>query len=97
MTIKLSPKTQKLVKARLKSGRYASAEEVLLAGLASLTRQEQMGDFAPGELEHLVTEGEQSIHREGTVDATEVFADLRRRAQHLRRQGGGGRRREGGK
>ena len=87
MTITLSPKAQRLLKVRLKSGRYGSAEEVLLAGLASLTRQERMGEFAPGELQRLVDEGEDSIRREGTVDADEVFESLRQRgARHAPRQ-----------
>ena len=69
MTITLPAKARRLVNDRLRSGRYASAEEVVLAGLASLTRQEELGDFAPGELEQLVAEGERSIRAEGTVDA----------------------------
>ena len=58
MAITLSPKARKLLNERLKSGRYASPEEVLLAALASLRHQEEMGDFAPGELERLVAAGE---------------------------------------
>jgi Arc/MetJ-type ribon-helix-helix transcriptional regulator len=76
------------VNARLKSGRYASAEEVVLAGLDSLRRQEQLGDFEAGELRRLVSEGERSIEREGTVPAGEVFAALRERAESARGQNG---------
>src|SRR5436190_5472667 len=85
MTITLPARARKLVNDRLKSGRYASAEEVVLAGLASLRRQEELGDFAPGELQRLVLEGESSIRAEGTVDADEVFRALRRRARDARR------------
>lgn len=95
MTITLSSKARKLVKERLDSGRYASAEDVVLAGLASLRRQDELGDFAPGELKRLVAEGERSIEREGTLDADEVFAALRGRARAHRRSVArdGGRRR----
>ena len=84
MTITLSPKARKLVNDRLKSGRYGSPEDVVLAGLATLQRQEELGSFAPGELERLVAEGERSIHAEGVVPAADVFAKLRRRARATR-------------
>ena len=80
MTINLPPKARKLVNDRLRSGRYGSAEDVVLAGLDSLRRQVELGGFAPGELERLVAEGELSIEREGTVPAEEVFSALRQRA-----------------
>ena len=86
MTIKLSAKARKLVNERLKSGRYSNPEEVLLAGLDLLRRQEQVGDFVPDELERLVAKGERSIEREGTVDAEEVFAALRERSPTTRRR-----------
>ena len=88
MQITLSSKARKLVNENLKSGRYASPEEVVLAGLASLRRQEALGDFSPGELERLIAEGELSIEHEGTVSADEVFSALRQRA-HAARQGTG--------
>ena len=81
MRITLPPRARKLVKDRLKSGRYGSAEEVVLAGLDSLRRQEELGDFAPGELERLVAGGEASIKRERTVPADEVFSSLRGRSR----------------
>ena len=90
MTITLSPKARKLVNERLKSGQYESPDEVVLAGLASLRRQEELGDFAPGELERLVAEGELSIEREGTVAANKVFAALRQRARAARTGKGAG-------
>ena len=86
MTITLSPKARKLVNDRLKSGRYGSAEDVVLAGLASLQRQEELRDFAPGELKRIAAEGERSIEREGTVPADEVCATRRRRARAARRE-----------
>src|SRR3954454_25028553 len=84
MKITLPPKARKLVNERLKSGRYGSPEEVVLAGLASLRRQEELGGFSPGKLERLVAEGEASIEREGTVSADEVFSALRQRARAAR-------------
>jgi antitoxin ParD1/3/4 len=88
MNITLPPKARKLVNDRIKSGRYASPEEVVLAGLTSLRQQEELGGFSPGELERLVAEGEGSIEREGTVSADDVFSGLRRRARAAK-QGNG--------
>jgi putative addiction module CopG family antidote len=90
MKITLPPKARKLVNERLKSGRYGSPEEVVLAGLASLRHQEEIGGFAPGELERLVAEGEASIEREGTVSADQVFSALRQRTRAARRGNGRG-------
>lgn len=95
MTITLSTKAQKLLNERLKSGRYGGAGEVVLAALASLKRQDELGDFAPGELERIVADGERSIRDEGVFPADDVLASLRERARSARRRTskGGGRRR----
>lgn len=39
----------------------------------SLDQQEWLGDFAPGELDELLAEGEQSISQDGTLDGNEAF------------------------
>lgn len=85
MTITLTTKAQKLLNERLRSGRYANTGEVVLAALASLKRQEELGDFAAGELEQLVADGERSIRTDGVVPSDEVFASLRQRARTMRR------------
>src|SRR5438105_2046093 len=87
MTISLSSEAQQLIEERLKSGRYATAEDVVLAALATLRQQEAHEDYAPGELAALVAEGEESIRTEGTVDADEVFEGLRRLSAERRAKG----------
>jgi len=61
----------------MKSGGYSTPKDALLAGLASLEQQEKFGDFAPGELDKLLAEGEADIEKGDLVDAEEVFAELR--------------------
>ena len=61
----------------MKRGGYATVEDTLLAGLASLEQRENDGDFAPGELDKLLAEGEADIERGDLLDADQVFADLR--------------------
>ena len=72
--MEISPKTEKLIKDRMKKGGYASPEAVVLAGLASLQQNESFGDFEPGELDELLAEGEKSGK---PLPADEVFRELR--------------------
>ena len=74
MQLNVTPKTQKLIKNRMKKGGYESPEAVVLAGLASLEQQESFGDFEPGELDELLAEGERSGK---PIPAEEVFRELR--------------------
>ena len=78
MTISLSPQAQQALEERMKLGGYATAEEAVLAGLASLEQQESLGDFSPGELDALLAEGEADIQSGDLLDADEVFNELRK-------------------
>lgn len=69
----LDPKLRKLIDERVKSGKYASPEDVLAAALLTLDQQERFGDFAAGELDDLLAEGERSIEMDGTLDGDEAF------------------------
>jgi putative addiction module CopG family antidote len=85
MNLSLKPALRQFVEGKLKSGEYASAEDVVEAGLAALRQQENWGKFEAGELDRLLAEGERSIRREGTVEAERVFAELRRRSRERKR------------
>ena len=73
MNIFISPKLQKLIDERVSSGQYASAEDVVAAALTTLDQQERFGDFAQGELDELLAEGERSIDEDGALDGDECF------------------------
>ena len=74
MNLSLSSEAQKLIDERVKSGKYASPEEVVLAALHALESDERGGDFAPGEWDELLAQGERS----GTpLDGESVLAELR--------------------
>ncbi len=64
----LDPKVQKLIDERVKSGQYATPEDVVAAALLTLDQQECLGDFAQGELNELLTVGEVSIALDGPLD-----------------------------
>jgi putative addiction module CopG family antidote len=76
MTVVLTPELQRLIDARIKSGKYASPQDVLTAALHSLDSQEHSGDFAPGEMDALLAEGEAGGP---SVDGRQVLSDLRHR------------------
>lgn len=73
MNLSLDPKLQELIQERVKSGQYASAEDVVAAALLTLDQQERFGDFGSGELDEILVEGEWSITEEGTLDGEEAF------------------------
>jgi putative addiction module CopG family antidote len=84
MELPLTSKTIRQIEAKVSSGRYRTAEDVLRAALAALDQHESFADFAPGELDALLAEGEKSIRREGTIPAKKVFAQTRRTRSSLR-------------
>ena len=86
MTVTLTPKMKKLIEKRVKAGSYATPEDVLMAGLAALEQQHAMENFAPGELQALVVEGESSIRKHGLLDGDEAFRSRRRRRAQRRRK-----------
>ena len=86
MNISLDPELQKIIDERVTSGRYATPEDVLAAALTTLNQQEQAGDFAPGELDEFLAEGERSVQQEGTLDGDEAFQQRRERRQQFRKQ-----------
>ncbi len=85
MSMSLNPETQRLVEDRMKRGGYASPDDVILAALASLERQETCGDFAAGELDDLLAEGERSGE---ALDGEQVLTELRElRSRHANKAG----------
>ncbi|HEY9773881.1 MAG TPA: type II toxin-antitoxin system ParD family antitoxin [Planktothrix sp.] len=79
MDLSLDPEIQKLIDERIKSGRYATPEDVVAAALLTLDQQDWLGDFAPGEIDLLLSDGEQSIANDGTLDGDEAFKARRAR------------------
>ncbi len=78
MTIKLSLEMEKIIQAKLHAGGFATAEDVVFAGLQSLNQQ-SFGDFRPGEMDELLAVAEESLKTEGALDGETVFAELRAR------------------
>jgi putative addiction module CopG family antidote len=80
MRIALSPETERLIEEYMKRGGYATADDVIRAGLEVLDQQATAGDFEDGEWDALIAEAEQSGE---PLDGEQVLAELRAlRAKH---------------
>lgn len=85
MQLSLNPEIQKYINDRVSSGQYASPEDVVTAAISALEKSEQHPmEFAPGELNELLVEGEQSLKEEGAMDIEEAFRMMRE--EHARRR-----------
>ncbi len=74
MNLSLPPRIQKLIDDRVSSGKYISAEDVVVAAVASLDQQEQWAELEAGELDDLMAKGEDSG---AALDGEEVLSELR--------------------
>jgi Arc/MetJ-type ribon-helix-helix transcriptional regulator len=86
MNLTLSADLRQLIDERVKAGKYATPEDVVAAAMLSLDQQEQFGDFAPGELDELLAEGERSIESDGTLVGQKAYQERRQRRARARGQ-----------
>ena len=85
MQLPLSNDTQKLIRKQVKSGNYATPEDVVTAALHMLDQNSKSGDFADGELDALLAEGEMGEPLDGEAVLAEL-RDLRERYRQGRRK-----------
>jgi hypothetical protein len=76
MKLTLGSDAEQIIREQLKTRRFIDAEAVVLAGLQSLAAR-GADEFAPGELDALLAEGEQSLQQEGTIDGDEALRSRR--------------------
>jgi Arc/MetJ-type ribon-helix-helix transcriptional regulator len=76
MVVNLSPETHQLIEKRMKASGFTSADEAIRAALLSWEQAEAFDDFAPGELDALIAEGEESYRKEGGFTQEEVFGPI---------------------
>jgi len=81
LVLHLSIDTQRLIEERMASGGYDSPESVIRAALASLEEAELFADYAPGELEALVEEAEESFRNQGGLSREQVIEPILARLQ----------------
>jgi len=66
MRLNLKPATEQLIRQKVTSGEYSTAADVIEAALATLEQHTRF-DFAPGELQRLIAEGEASGYIDGAT------------------------------
>ena len=85
MGITLTEEMRRFIDAKIQSGEYASEEDVLRAGITRLMSED---DFAPGEMEGLIAQGEADIARGDVIEGEQVFAELREMRKGSRTKAG---------
>jgi antitoxin ParD1/3/4 len=86
MQIALDPATERLIDEQLKSGRFATREAVIVAGLQALA-QLDTEDAALADLRQKVAVGIEAADRGDLSDGDEFFAELEREEQERSAQG----------
>lgn len=85
MVVSLKPELEKLVAEKVKAGLFPSAEALVNSAVAQVVAGD---DLAPGEMEALLSIGEQQAREGKLVDGDTAFARLSARSD-ARRNGGG--------
>ena len=79
LNISLTPELDRFINARVASGRYQSASEVVREGLRLLEEREEHRQTALQELRQLIAVGLEEAKRGELLDGEQVMADLIRR------------------
>jgi antitoxin ParD1/3/4 len=81
MNISLTPELERLVDEKVKSGRYASASEVIREGLRLLEEQEEMKQHRLAEIREKIDRGLNQLNKGQGIPGREARSRLRRSTQ----------------
>ena len=84
MNLHLPPDTAAFVEDQVRRGAFSTPEEVIVAALETFRADCEFGDFAPGELDKLLEEGERSGAEKGWYTRDEARAELAARLKRSR-------------
>lgn len=87
MNVTLTPELEQFVQTQIDSGKYASATEVLLAGVALLKEIDRVYKGRFEELRQTVLDGVDAADRGDVIDSETVFENLQAKLEHKRYQG----------
>ncbi|MEM9008585.1 MAG: type II toxin-antitoxin system ParD family antitoxin [Cyanobacteria bacterium P01_F01_bin.86] len=87
MNVTLTPELEQFVQTQIDSGKYASAAEVLLAGVALLKEIDRVYKGRFEELRQKVLEGVDAADRGDVIDSATVFENLQAKLEQKRYQG----------
>jgi antitoxin ParD1/3/4 len=86
MNVSLTPELEQFVQTQVESGKYASAQEVVLAALQTLAEREGIYKGRFEELQQEIMIGVEASLRGEVVDSETVFSRLQQKLQQRREQ-----------
>lgn len=84
MKLELPAATAAFVEDQVRRGAFSTPEDVVVAALETFRADCQFGDFAPGELDRLLEEGERSGEERGWFSRDDARRELAARLERLR-------------
>ena len=88
MNISLSSEIEKFIESQVESGKYSSAEEVIVAGIRLLEERERIYKGRFEELKREIMLGVEASERGEVVDGETVFSQLQQKLQQRRNRAG---------
>ncbi|MCV3212759.1 type II toxin-antitoxin system ParD family antitoxin [Plectonema radiosum NIES-515] len=88
MNVSLTPELEQFIQSQLESGRYASSDELIIAGIKLLEEQERIYKGRFDELQREIIIGIKASEQGEVVDGETVFRELEQKLQQRRQQAG---------
>jgi antitoxin ParD1/3/4 len=85
MSISLTPELEQFIQSQVASGKYASTEEVIIAGIKLLEERESIYKGRFEELKREIAIGVEQLDRGERLDGREVIEKLRQKNQATRK------------
>lgn len=88
MNISLTPEIEQFIQSQVERGKYASADEVILAALMAFEERERIYKGRFEELRREIMVSIEASERGEVVDGEIVFSQLQQKLQQLRKREG---------
>lgn len=88
MNVSLTPEIEQFIQRQVESGKYASADEVILAALRAFEEQERIYKGRFEELRQEIMVGVEASERGEVVDGDIAFSQLEQKLEQRRAQSG---------
>jgi antitoxin ParD1/3/4 len=88
MNISFTPELEQFIQSQVESGKYASTEEVIFAGIKLLEERESIYQGRFEELQREIMIGVEASERGEVIDGETVFYKLQQKLQQRREQTG---------
>ena len=88
MNISFTPELEQFIQSQVASGKYASTEEVIVAGIKLLEESESIYKGRFDELQREIMVGVEASERGEVIDGEMVFHHLEQKLQQRRQQTG---------